>query len=825
MRVDELQSETVCKTPVTGQLFTQSIHPQPFTGIFHLILKYLNPDWIRSLFSNTTTQAAETEQHTTQLLPSCCLDHLVRNPNGPNFVQACLFTIGVQPSPGCQVQPPITVKTVNNMAASQMSDASSDTGSMPAEEQQTLDLVHQLLRSFQNGRSGMVFACGGTVPIPIANNTTQQTPIRVGSAPACPPVILRWDPSSKSVPAAECKLEFPLDHSDNTTEQNMEQLLKDMQPATFGYQGQDVLDESYRKASKLDPSHFACTFSPHELGIIDEVARILIPAFEEKAESKNKTFREPHIERVSKMRAELYKLNVYAGPSGHFKAHVDTPRSTEQIGSLVVCLPCVHQGGQLEVRHEGRTMTFDWSMPETARPEIQWAAFYSDCEHEVMEVTSGHRITLTYNLYASLITGPPQVGNGLMDPTQLQQYGILHSLFLQENFMPDGGYLGVHTSHAYPHTSKSARLPSTLKGADMVAWETFGALGCGVRLRPVAELRGWDHYGHKDTEPCPAADLTDTSSEGYHSHTDNEERMYPPSEPDHKETHSDEMESSEEGDGDKPTAEESGPLPSGTGADAVNTPEKDDGERPMSDVSGPLVSGSQHSAIVSNDAQAVQEDVGDQPVVQGPEASVIDPERWMIDADEVEALQQELKEYQSLPGADFQGLEPAAYLVPRLEDKHESYTKAEFENITTADFENIALERGCRVLGDGLSFHADPGLIEDVVELEELLNRWIDPRTEREKRKTKQPDRVLYGEVAWLNHSRTDKEPQVSYGIVGCPRYDFSLLDQTLADFVAASPLLVRQRGRNSHNVLNLWYCGGDSPVYHSQGTAERGVA
>lgn len=42
-------------------------------------------------------------------------------------------------------------------------------------------------------------------------------------------------------------------------------------------------------------------------------------------------------------------------------------------------------------------MEFDWS--KNTR-DIQWAAFYSDCEHEVLEVTSGHRITLTYNLFA-----------------------------------------------------------------------------------------------------------------------------------------------------------------------------------------------------------------------------------------------------------------------------------------------------------------------------------------------------------------------------------------------------------------------------------------
>lgn len=34
-----------------------------------------------------------------------------------------------------------------------------------------------------------------------------------------------------------------------------------------------------------------------------------------------------------------------------FKPHVDTPRSELQFGSLVVCLPTAHKGGQLVVQH------------------------------------------------------------------------------------------------------------------------------------------------------------------------------------------------------------------------------------------------------------------------------------------------------------------------------------------------------------------------------------------------------------------------------------------------------------------------------------------
>lgn len=83
--------------------------------------------------------------------------------------------------------------------------------------------------------------------------------------------------------------------------------------------------------------------------------------------------------------AELYKLNVYAGPTGMFKSHVDTPRSEAQFGSLVVCLPTPHEGGQLHVRHKGQEMVFDWSTSNDNNADanvanaIQWAAFCKSC--------------------------------------------------------------------------------------------------------------------------------------------------------------------------------------------------------------------------------------------------------------------------------------------------------------------------------------------------------------------------------------------------------------------------------------------------------------
>lgn len=126
------------------------------------------------------------------------------------------------------------------------------------------------------------------------------------------------------------------------------------------------------------------------------------------------------------------RVQVYSGPSGKFKAHVDTPRSKHQIGSLVVCLPSVHNGGQLVLRHQGREQVFDWSGGK-GRNTIQWAAFYSDCEHEVLEVTSGHRVTLTYNLYATC-----WANTAWLDPEQLDLYRTLKRLSTEPGFCKDG---------------------------------------------------------------------------------------------------------------------------------------------------------------------------------------------------------------------------------------------------------------------------------------------------------------------------------------------------------------------------------------------------
>jgi len=93
-----------------------------------------------------------------------------------------------------------------------------------------------------------------------------------------------------------------------------------------------------------------------------------------------------------------YKLNIY-GPGGFFKPHVDTPTNAEKmIGTLVLCLPCKFKGGELVLTHKSSTQTFDFSQLSVDTSKIQWAAFYSDCVHEVKPTKEGFRVTLTYSI-------------------------------------------------------------------------------------------------------------------------------------------------------------------------------------------------------------------------------------------------------------------------------------------------------------------------------------------------------------------------------------------------------------------------------------------
>ena len=153
-------------------------------------------------------------------------------------------------------------------------------------------------------------------------------------------------------------------------------------------------------------------------------------------------------------------------------------------------------------------MEFDWS--DGGEEQLQWAAFYGDCEHQVMEVTNGHRITLTYNLYYSEIG---DLAQPVADPKQLALYSMVREMYETPGFISKGeiledlphlssltlmddtlgAVLGFFCNHQYAHSQSSGRrsLPGSLKGVDLAVFAAFKALGLKVHVKPIMARNGW----------------------------------------------------------------------------------------------------------------------------------------------------------------------------------------------------------------------------------------------------------------------------------------------------------------------------------------------
>ncbi|EWG41439.1 hypothetical protein FVEG_03561 [Fusarium verticillioides 7600] len=337
-------------------------------------------------------------------------------------------------------------------------------------ESSPLDGLLSAVASALDKRAGKdIFAIGGSV------GDDGDTSYIAGNS-----ITIRWDNKDQGHSRT---LKLPL-AVDPVARDAFNALLADCQPATFGIGSQEVLNEEYRKAGKMNTEDFCTNFNPYEHGIVDTINQVLAQASVTDARGLG-------------VKAELYKLNVYSGPSGKFKPHVDTPRSDRQMGSLVVSLPVEHKGGQLAVRHGGSEIIFDWS-PKSAEA-IQWAAFFSDCEHEVLQVTEGHRVTLTYNLFWTNY-GPASMSDNLraLDQESLHFFNALEKLLENKHLMKEG-LVGFSCTHAYPHTSKlsTSNLHHMLKGIDMVVYQALKRI---LGTAEVAALVDDEEYRHDEQE-------------------------------------------------------------------------------------------------------------------------------------------------------------------------------------------------------------------------------------------------------------------------------------------------------------------------------------
>ncbi|CAM6088434.1 unnamed protein product [Calypogeia fissa] len=98
-----------------------------------------------------------------------------------------------------------------------------------------------------------------------------------------------------------------------------------------------------------------------------------------------------------RVEAHLYKLLLYE-KDGRFKMHRDTEKEKGMFATMVLQLPTEvgFEGGELIVKHNGDTKTFDGSLGSSNT--FRYSVFFADCQHELLKVTSGTRLCLAFNL-------------------------------------------------------------------------------------------------------------------------------------------------------------------------------------------------------------------------------------------------------------------------------------------------------------------------------------------------------------------------------------------------------------------------------------------
>jgi hypothetical protein len=169
-------------------------------------------------------------------------------------------------------------------------------------EEAPIDVTEELalqIGDLVSSKSGC-FSCGGSIPMAIQHegggSTAARGKLNSDKKTTSQPVTIRWDPHSAQ-PGESRNACFPPSASSAGTGMAMlKALLQDCAPATFGRGSEDVLDESYRKASKLDSSAFSTDFCPYKLGIVNTAAELLMPGV--------------GLGFSGAVEAELYKLNV-----------------------------------------------------------------------------------------------------------------------------------------------------------------------------------------------------------------------------------------------------------------------------------------------------------------------------------------------------------------------------------------------------------------------------------------------------------------------------------------------------------------------------------
>lgn len=142
---------------------------------------------------------------------------------------------------------------------------------------------------------------------------------------------------------------------------------------------------------------------------------------------------------------------------GFFKLHKDTPKAENHIGTLLIGLPFAFTGGELLLTHGNGAATIDWSDTHLSALKegnlaLPWVFFYSDVEHEILPVKSGHRVTLSFDVYGSQVVtySQPNGRQPEFDAKGTKLFDQLQHLLENPKVFPDGARLAFGLGYTYP---------------------------------------------------------------------------------------------------------------------------------------------------------------------------------------------------------------------------------------------------------------------------------------------------------------------------------------------------------------------------------------
>lgn len=239
---------------------------------------------------------------------------------------------------------------------------------------------------------------------PLSNTLT-----RLSNSPAVSFTATHCNGRYYSEPMADISLTVGGEDAGTFGNPNIEKILEKSKPSPFGKGDKTIMDLEYRNGREIEAKDIIIGSQAAKRALYNLIeTHISESLFVDKA-----------------VEIDLYKLAVY-GKDGHFDWHRDTTHDDDHHATVLVGLNTEWKGGNLGLKHEGRTVDVDMHAvmreetyaedddessddeqdgDETKKPEdkrsvlgFQIVAFYTDIEHKVESITDGTRIVLQFDV-------------------------------------------------------------------------------------------------------------------------------------------------------------------------------------------------------------------------------------------------------------------------------------------------------------------------------------------------------------------------------------------------------------------------------------------